>query len=75
MVYFPAVLYSGVTQATTFAATTLTANIVSDFFRNLFLHPGENYMAMMAVAGVAVVACVGLAFLIKLVYDKYNPEH
>lgn len=78
MVCFPTVVFSGVTQGaftSTLAAGALTANVVRDFFMNLFLHPGKNYIVVMALCAMTVAACVGLAFLIKMVYEKYSPDH
>ena len=78
MVYFPSLMFTGFTQGAAFTATAatsaLTANVVRDFFMNIFLHPGENYIAVMVLGGAAIGACIGLAFLVKLVYEKYCPE-
>lgn len=77
MVYFPTALFSGFTQGTFTAmsvASTLTANVVRDFFTHLFMHPGDHFMGVVMICGVGVGSLVGSAFLIKLVYEKYCPE-
>ena len=76
MVWFPTVVFSGFTQGTITtmsAASVLTANVVRDFFMNLFMHPGDHYMAVAIMCVVSIGACVGSAFLIKLLYEKYCP--
>jgi hypothetical protein len=59
------------------ATTTLTTCAVKDFFLNLFLHPGDHSVAIIIMGGVAVAACVGLAFLIKMIYERccLPPKH
>ena len=77
MVYFPTSLLSGFTQGAFTAVgalSTLTANVVRNFFTNLFMHPGDHYMTVVIICAVSVGACIGSAFLIKLVYEKYGPN-
>lgn len=50
-----------------------TANVVQDFFMNLFLHPSQNIIAIGVMAVVLIGATVGLAFLAKKVYEKCLP--
>ena len=76
MVWFPTAVFSGITQGAftaVSAASALTAHVVRDFFTNLFMHPGDHYMAVVMICVVSIGACVGSAFLIKLVYEKYCP--
>jgi hypothetical protein len=73
MVFFSPVMlagqYSLVTAVT--AVSTVTAGVVKDFFMQLFLNPGANMMPVMILCGVVIASCVGLAFLIQKVYEKY----
>lgn len=69
----PVMLTSHFTLASTLVpslATTVTKN----FFMQLFLNPGDNFIAVLIVCGVVVAPCVGLIFLIKKLYEKYTPE-
>jgi hypothetical protein len=80
MVFFPSALFTGFTHlsvATTTAASAIgmvTASVVKDFFTQLFLNPGDHFMAVAAICVVAAAPCIGLAFLIKMLYKKYCPD-
>jgi hypothetical protein len=77
MVHLPALLFSGYLQTipvSVVATTTLTANVIRDFFMNVFLHPGEHTIAVIICCGVVAAPFVGLAFLIKWIYEKYCPD-
>lgn len=54
--------------------TSLTASAAHQFFTNLFYHPGQYPMPIMILGGVTVAACVGVAFLVKMAYDKFCTE-
>lgn len=53
------------------SAISLVAGVIRDFFQNIFLNPGDNYVALLAICGVIVAPCIGIAFLIKVIYDKF----
>lgn len=56
------------------AVETTVSVTIGSFISNVFLHPGEHFYALI-ILGVGVVAgAVGIAFLVKKVYDKYCPE-
>ena len=78
MVFFSPVILAGQMTVATGAATTaigaVTASITKDFFMNLFMNPGGNFMGVVIVCGVFAAACIGLAFLIKLLFDKCFPK-
>jgi hypothetical protein len=78
MGFIPPVLLSSATQFALVsmqpAALGLTLNVTKDFFQNLFLNPQNHTTAVMIIGGVCVVSCVGIAFLIKFLYDKYHPK-
>jgi hypothetical protein len=79
MVFFPQTLFAGQamlsTAVTTSMLTTLTANVVKDFFIQIFLNPGSHFVAVVVICAVAVAPVAGLIFLTKKVYDKYCPDH
>lgn len=51
-----------------------TANVVQDFFMNVFLNPGQNVVAIGVMAVVVIGAAAGLAFLTKKIYEKCLPK-
>jgi hypothetical protein len=53
--------------------TTLVASTVRDFFTNIFMNPGANFYAVIVFAVVPIGIAVGLAFLIKKIYEKCFP--
>jgi hypothetical protein len=77
MIFFPSVALAGtlaVSSATTATMVgTLTAGVVKDFFMNLFLNPSGHFYAVLIVCGVIVAPCIGLAFLIKVLFEKCFP--
>ena len=48
--------------------------MVTTFFQELFMNPGMNTTAVYIIAGSTVASAVGLAFLIKLIYNRCCPE-
>ena len=78
MVFFSPVMFAGqMTVGVSVASTAmgaLTANVAKDFFMGIFMNPGNNFMGVMIVCGVVVATCVGLAFLLKLLFDKCFPK-
>lgn len=75
MVFFPTLMSTAFTaNVTTVAVPTLTASVVKDFFTNLLLNPGNHFTAVIVCCAVAAAPCIGLAFLIKMTFEKYCPK-
>lgn len=47
---------------------------IIEFFKTLFQNPTENMTAVLILSGVAVAALVGIAYLVKLCYEKYSQK-
>ncbi|MCH9625272.1 MAG: hypothetical protein S4CHLAM123_04430 [Chlamydiales bacterium] len=60
--------------ALTVGSAATTPAVVESFFRSIFLHPGENMIAVGVLIAVPVLLCIALAFLVKKVYEHYNPS-
>ncbi len=46
--------------------------IANDFFKNLFLHPDKNLIALGFFAILLIGAVLGITFLVKKVYDSHQ---
>ncbi|NGX61070.1 MAG: hypothetical protein K940chlam9_00550 [Chlamydiae bacterium] len=60
------------TTWTTSMATTMS--VAKDFFAQIFLHPTDNLIAVGILAVIGGGSIVGLAFLLKLVVEKFCPD-
>lgn len=58
--------------ALTMGGAAATPAVVESFFKSIFLHPGENIVAVGVLIAVPVLLCIALAFLVKKVYEHYH---
>jgi hypothetical protein len=74
MVFFPPVALTSqmvlMTSAASTALGTLTASVAKNFFLQIFMNPGGNFMGVVIICALPVAACLGSAFLIKMLFDK-----
>lgn len=53
--------------------TTVMTSVITEFFTKVFLNPGNHLVAVIVMSAVVVAICVGIIFLIKLLFDKCCP--
>jgi hypothetical protein len=74
MSFVTSIFFSGLAPYSTSTLSTmagaLSANVIKDFFMNIFMNPGNHFIPVAIFGGVCIAACVGLAYLIKMVYEK-----
>lgn len=74
MAFIPPLMFNGFTQMSVTAASTVTLSVttsaISDFFTNVFYHPGDSLIHTGIVCALIIIPCIGLIFLIMQLYKK-----
>ena len=71
MAMFPQLLATTHFTLTTATMQTVVAATIQDFFTSVFMNPGQHVPTLMIMCGVTIAACIGLAFLVMKVYEKF----